>query len=495
MPAPSLDLLAESHKPDGSRPATHKTAGPHQTPRTDSFFTNVQWSSDGTTLFTTSSENRLCTYVLPEDLLEPKDEPIELTPHGTLVLPGPLGPIAPSPYWSVTESYTQLVLTSSREHPIHLYYPFQSLSSSSQSDQRPLASYFLIDPLTEAYTPVTSLLWPGSSGGNHFIAGSNSLISLFDITRPGESAYTHSEPTCTIPTYQKSSKRTRVGLHGAISALALQNPSSSYGISGAGLVAAGTRTRGLGLYDLNRAGECTASWKLSASQDGNGVMQVLWSPCGRYLVVNERSTTSLLVYDIRETHSLLARLTGRRGGKTKQRLNCDVYAGSGGGFEVWSGTGDGGVVVWENVGLSSGDDIKPSWERKGLHEPKPGEPVSAVSAAAMHLAGSVVATCSGSWKFVDDDDSDSESDDDEDSSSTKSDSDSNADLDEKTDADSSHNHDGDETHSQGSSSAASTAPSTVTRQLKPKRGLVTGETSLKIWSICMPLPERPAVAS
>jgi hypothetical protein len=132
---------------------------------------------------------------------------------------------------------------------------------------------------------------------------------------------------------------------------------------------------------------------------GKGVVQTVWSPCGRYLVVNERGATGLLVYDLRGTHRLLGWLEGRDG-RTNQRLSCDVFPGSGdtGGFEVWAGTKDGGVLVWEGVGNQEGA-VVPSWDWKAHG--------SAVGATAMHMSGSVVATCSGSWKVVDDDSDDS----------------------------------------------------------------------------------------
>jgi hypothetical protein len=91
-----------------------------------------------------------------------------------------------------------------------------------------------------------------------------------------------------------------------------------------------------------------------------------------------------------------------RDGRTNQRLSCDVFPGSEGtgGFEVWAGTKDGSVVVWEGVGNQEGS-VKPSWDWKAHG--------SAVGATAMHMSGSVVATCSGEWKFVEEGDESSDS--------------------------------------------------------------------------------------
>ncbi|KAG7287358.1 hypothetical protein NEMBOFW57_006868 [Staphylotrichum longicolle] len=174
--------------------------------------TNPNGSADGTTLFTSSYSNRICTFVLPESLLEPRQSPVELTPHSTLALPEPTSAIAPS------------------------------------------------------YLPVASLLWPAP--GTHFVAGTANRIALFDVSRPD--AALSPEPLLSIPTIPSTrhlAKGGGVGMRGTVSALAAQ-PASSGGGGGEagegggggggggwGLLAAGTWTRNLGLYDLVRSGE------------------------------------------------------------------------------------------------------------------------------------------------------------------------------------------------------------------------------------------------
>jgi hypothetical protein len=106
------------------------------------------------------------------------------------------------------------------------------------------------------------------------------------------------------------------------------------------------------------------------------------------------------VYDVRVTGRLLGWLAGRDA-DTHQRLSCDVYPGADGtgGFEVWAGTDDGTIKVWEGVGSTEGY-VEASWDWKGHG--------SAVGSAAMHGCGSVVATCSGAWRLLDKDKSDDE---------------------------------------------------------------------------------------
>ncbi|EHK98457.1 putative Guanine nucleotide-binding protein negative regulator 1 [Glarea lozoyensis 74030] len=156
-----------------------------------------------------------------------------------------------------------------------------------------------------------------------------------------------------------------VGIRGIISALSLQ-PSAGEE-TGVGMVAAGTWTRWIGLYDMAGLGGTVAQWSIAEAADsvagigGMGVSQTAWSACGRYLYVVERKSDGVLVYDIRGERKMLGWLVGRHAG-TNQRLGVDVF-GADRGMEVWAGGVDGVVRVWEGVGLSEGA-MERSWEWK-----------------------------------------------------------------------------------------------------------------------------------
>ncbi|KAK0620177.1 WD40-repeat-containing domain protein [Immersiella caudata] len=460
MGSPSFDLLAISNDPDGGTAPKRNSSVAAEPKQIPPFFKSLQWSADGTTLFTSSSEKHVCSYVLPETLLEPRDEPLQLKAHATLILGEQTSAIAPCPYFALENSYTHSILTASSDHPIHLHYAFPQQPSSDDGlpitthQPPPIASFRLIKKETEAYLPIASLIWPAP--GTHFIAGTTNRIAIFDVSNPSSLTPEPLFSIATIPSTRHIRKGNGIGMRGTISALAAQVRESG----DAGLIAVGTRSRFMGLYDLQRAGECVATWGIAASADeagigGGGVTQTVWSPCGRYLVVNERASRGLLVYDLRGTNELLAHLEGRNG-DTNQRLSCDVHPGTSavGGFEVWAGTKDGGVVMWEGVGNESGA-VSPSggWD---AHE-------SAVGSTAMHTSGSVVATCSGSWEIAGDgyfSDSDCESGD-----------------------------SGDEDSDESSSCSGSTSEPSP---LQPKRSpFVVKETSLKVWSIgSIGLPKR-----
>ncbi len=166
---------------------------------------------------------------------------------------------------------------------------------------------------------------------------------------------------------------------------------SALGISSEGILAAGTFTRFVGLYDQEGSGDCIAVFSLGNNDNkgnlgrkeddvGAGVTQVLWSPCGRYLYVAERKSDRVLVYDVRVTGRRLASLIGRRAG-TNQRLGVEVVqvsagsnnggmmglegGGSGGSspHEIWAGGMDGVVRVWRGPPRDEGD-VAPTWEWK-----------------------------------------------------------------------------------------------------------------------------------
>ncbi|KAI1173892.1 hypothetical protein F4777DRAFT_421436 [Nemania sp. FL0916] len=401
-----------------------------------SYFESAQWTADGTTLLTYSSTNLVSGYIVPENLLSADDdEGLALEPQAHIQLPEPSNVLAGAPYFSLAEPWTQQLLVSARDHPLQLFYlaPFSSsLPSSSSSSSSPgsvsvsgavadshppIASYPFTKVRSETFLSASALSWP--SPGTHFVAGSRSLLARFDVQRPG------AEPVArirTIPSERHLSKGGGVGMRGTVSALG-QQP-LDHGGGGGSLLAAGTWTRWVGLYDFAQAepGACVATWGIAAAVrdetrptpneekaaagaggaahrdggiGGDGITQTVWSPCGRYLVVCERKSSGALIYDVRVTGRLLGYLTGRDA-LGNQRVACDVFPGTdeSGGFEIWSGTSNSAVRVWEGVGSVEGPHA-PAWDW-AAHQ-------STVGSACLHPSGTVVATCAGSWEFPDDD--------------------------------------------------------------------------------------------
>ncbi|KAK5636552.1 hypothetical protein RRF57_012264 [Xylaria bambusicola] len=371
---------------------------------TVSYFEKAQWTADGTTLLAYSSTNLVSGYIVPENLLTAGNE-LTLEPQAAIQLPETSIVLSGAPYFSLAEPWTQQLLVSARDHPIQLFCLTPSSSpSSTASTHPPISSYPFTKARSETFLTATSLIWP--SPGTHFIAGSRSLLARFDLQRTGEEPVTRIR---TIPSERHLSKGGGVGMRGDVSALGGQLMDTGNGV---GLVAAGTWTRWVGLYDFTQAGKCVATWGIAAAVrethmkseqseetrgiGGDGITQTIWSPCGRYLIICERKSRGALIYDVRVMGKLLGHLTGRDA-LGNQRVACDVFPGmnKNSGFEVWSGTSNGVVKVWEGVGSLEGPHA-PAWEW-AAHQ-------STIGNACLHSSGAVVATCAGSWEFPDGDD-------------------------------------------------------------------------------------------
>jgi telomerase Cajal body protein 1 len=240
-----------------------------------------------------------------------------------------------------------LLLSSHRDHPIRL--------NSALAPQL-VASYPLVNPTTEAFISPHSLLF--TADGARFLAGSESLLSIFDLSRPGEG------PMASFRTGRRKGAKladSGMSMTGILSALATEEQS--------GILAAGTFSRHVGLYDSRGQGDCVGIFCVEGTEadsqiGGSGVTQVIWSPCGRYLYIVERKSEGAMIYDIRKTGQLLSWLEGRKA-VTNQRIGVHVASNLGTtSQEVWSGGTDGTIRAWRNPHEGEGGQ-KVSFEWRG----------------------------------------------------------------------------------------------------------------------------------
>jgi WD40 repeat protein len=200
-------------------------------------------------------------------------------------------------------------------------------------------SYAYIYPPTEAFVSPHSLVF--DNDGTHFLAGADSEVAIFDISRPGN------------PPLQRIKLRKD---HPSSLAWSLSRGIvSTLDMSADQTTAVGTFGREIGLF--SSGGEPITTISLNKEIPGAGVTQLQWTPCGRYLVVGERKSDSILVFDIRQSHRLLQTFCGRKA-VTMMRMGWNLTENG----EVWAGGTDGAVRAWRNIGEQEGS-VQPaeSW--------------------------------------------------------------------------------------------------------------------------------------
>lgn len=324
-------LLAQA-KPDFQQPDTEpEKASQHF------YFKSAIWSPDGTCVISNGADNHIRNYVIPPDLLEPRREQLILDPFCSITSFESVNALTCYPGYDLQSPGTTLVLSAAREHPIKL--------NSSLTGEL-VSSYPLVSPTTEAYIVPHSLHF--TSDGQKFIAGSESLLSVFDLSRNGEGPLTSYK---TGPKNAKSSwSNPAISLRGFVSALGLDQ---QYNV-----LAAGTLNRQVGLYDAGGEGECIGTFGVQGTEadkhtGGHGITQLRWSRCGRYLYIVERKSDGVMIYDIRGTGQLLSWVEGRKA-KTNQRMQIDVVTGDDGEDQVFAGGSDGVVRIWRAPHLQQG---------------------------------------------------------------------------------------------------------------------------------------------
>ncbi|KAF2832866.1 WD40 repeat-like protein [Ophiobolus disseminans] len=333
----------------------------------------AQLSPDGTCVFTSDYNRSFSVYPI-DSTLHTEASARALKPYAHFTSSDPIWAFAANPLFNINDANSTHVLVSRRDKYITLHNALWDLSNPN-SDQsstpintpvdiaRPIAFYKLINPQNEALTVPLSLTY--SYTGTHFFAGARNTIHIFDLTDP--SGPIHTIPT--IPSVRSKLKGGGRGFKGAISALTLSPPTPT---SSNGLLAAGARTRHVGIYDPFNGTEIT-TFSLPGTLDGkrvynanmqhvigDGVSSLKYSPCGTYLYVAERTSDVLLIYDVRNFSLALGYCAGRQA-LTKQKLGFDVWnAGTspydieGTAHELWAGGTDGMVRVWRDPYVKEG---------------------------------------------------------------------------------------------------------------------------------------------
>ncbi|XP_014555338.1 hypothetical protein COCVIDRAFT_17086 [Bipolaris victoriae FI3] len=368
----------------------------------------AQLSPDGSCIFTSDYSRSFSVYPVSNDIGSHTSAQ-NLTPYASFRSPNPIWAFAANPLFNLQDANSTTVLVSRRDSYITLHNALWDISRTYANEENspptsgpvdistPLASYKLINNLTEAVTAPISLAY--SHDGANFFGGSQDKIVIFDLQETDKPIHT----IATIPARRNKLKGGGRGFKGYISALSLSPPSPS---SRDGLLAAGSRTRHIGIYDPTSGAEVTSfalpgttSGTKSRNENfkdvmGDGVSSLKWSPCGNYLYVAERNADVLLIYDVRSFSLALGYCAGRSA-LTKQKLTFDIwnagqspYDVEGFSHEVWAGGTDGKVRVWRDAYAKEGAVLPDEIVSVGRED-------ESVVASLVHPSGSLVVAASG----------------------------------------------------------------------------------------------------
>ncbi|KAI9233030.1 MAG: WD40-repeat-containing domain protein [Podila humilis] len=355
--------------------------------RENNYFKALKWSPDGTCLLSSSNDNCLRIFALP-DASTSTIEDTQLTPGITIREGEVIYDMCWYPGMTTLDPATCCVLSSSRDHPVHLWDAFTG-------ELR--CSYTIVDHCEVNLAP-NSLTF--NLDGSKIYCGSNNMVEIFDTTRPGKDST--KRPTC--PT-----RRSKKGQKGVISSLAF-NPDHS------NLYAAGSYLKTIGLYDgradelllllrdkplnsrkrakLSSGTSSTETGELTTSQSQGqkrppmgAVTQVKFTPDGLHLYSASRQDSYIRCWDIRNTAQVLHRIE-RPGDFTNQRLSFDISSDG-----KWLSTGDmNGDISIFNLENPVDGEIERLTARIRGHE-------DVISAAAFHPSNSLLATSSGQRKY------------------------------------------------------------------------------------------------
>ncbi|KAF9428063.1 Telomerase Cajal body protein 1 [Podila epigama] len=326
---------------------------------------------DDSTKRSNGQENNFFKALKCPDLTTSSPNDTELTP-GMVIREGEvIYDMCWYPGMTTLDPATCCVLSSSRDHPVHLWDAFTG-------ELR--CSYTIVDHCEVNLAP-------------------NALTFNLDGSKPGKDST--KRPTC--PT-----RRSKKGQKGVISCLTF-NPDHS------NLYAAGSYLKTIGLYDaradelllLLRDKPLNARKRVKRSQDAaldskagpliigqdtrrapmGAVTQVQFSSDGLYLYSASRQDPYIRCWDIRNTAQVLHRLE-RPGALTNQRISFDLSSDG-----KWLSTGDmnGDISIFDLSAPADAEMERLKVRIRGHND--------VISAATFHPSNSMLATSSGQRKY------------------------------------------------------------------------------------------------
>ncbi|XP_074272139.1 uncharacterized protein LOC141596039 [Silene latifolia] len=261
----------------------------------NNFLKSVKWSPDGSCFLTSSEDNTLRLFYLPDSESNNAIGSYPSDPNEDSYTANPVVNEGESvydycwyPYMSSSDLTSCVFATTTRDHPIHLW---DSTTGELRCTYR---AYDAMDEITAAYSIAFN------PTANKIFAGYNKTLRVFDVHRPGRDFKQHS-------TLQKSKE----GQSGIISAIAF-SPAHS------GMFATGSYDQTTAIY---REDNLELLYVLHG-QEG-GVTHVQFSKDGNYLYTGARKDPYIMCWDVRNTVDVVYKLY-RSSEQTNQRISFDI---------------------------------------------------------------------------------------------------------------------------------------------------------------------------
>lgn len=329
----------------------------------NNYFKSLRWSPDGNFLLTSSNDNMMRLFPTPYGVTETSEE-LDLPATKSFKEGESIYDFAWYPLMNSQDPATCCFAASSRDHTVHLW---DAVSGGIR------CTYASFDHLDEVIAP-TSLCF--SPDGSKLYCGFNNFIQIFDTTRPGRD---HLKRVNTTPT-----RRSKEGQKGIISCITF-NP------DGSGIYAISSYTSQIGLYD-SRNDELLLHFTRKNHHPNSSATFLKFTPDGNYLISSNRQDEFIYGFDIRNTAEVCWKI--KRGGKSNMRMSLDIDS-SGRWLVYGSVDGKIGVTDLLETGIS----------RDGTVEVKGSKwfdgHCDLVSSVGFHPGGwNLLASCSGSRKFM-----------------------------------------------------------------------------------------------
>ncbi|KAL3740415.1 hypothetical protein ACJRO7_021664 [Eucalyptus globulus] len=299
------DEPAEAAQQDYSWPAIRFDVPPQRTyhfhkqfatdQKPNNFLKGVKWSPDGTCLLSSSEDNTLRVFALPEyggdDSANASSSNLDEDSFAAnlVVTEGEsVYDFCWYPYMSATDPVSCVFASTTRDHPIHVW---DATTGQLRCTYR---AYDGVDEITAAFSIAFN------PAGNKIFAGYNKSIRVFDVHRPGRDFESHS-------TLQGNKE----GQTGIISAIAF-SPTHT------GMLATGSYSQTTAIY---REDNMELLYILHGQQ--GGVTHVLFSKDGNYLYTGGRKDPFIMCWDVRKAVDVVYKLY-RSSEDTNQRIYFDV---------------------------------------------------------------------------------------------------------------------------------------------------------------------------